>query len=72
MSDIINLHSSAADSQTVIQSQEDAELVEIANGILQDTRSSLANRTVMTMPIAQLATLGAGVATLLNHARGLF
>lgn len=41
------------------------ELTEIANGILVDTRSSIANKATMSMPIAQLATLGAGVASLL-------
>lgn len=64
MSNIINLHPTA-DKKTDIQPRHESELVEIADGILLDTRSSLANKTAMTMPIAQLATLGAGVASLL-------
>lgn len=64
MSNIINLHPTA-DKKTDIQPRHESKLVEIADGILLDTRSSLANKTAMTMPIAQLATLGAGVASLI-------
>ena len=64
MANIINLHPEA-DNHTDIQPCHEAELVEIADGILLDTRASLENKTAMTMPIAQLATLGAGVASLL-------
>lgn len=64
MSNIINLHPTA-DKKTDIQPRHESELVEIVDGILLETRSSLANKTAMTMPIAQLATLGAGVASLL-------
>lgn len=64
MADIIQLrHDSEAQLEN--QTSHDAELVEIADGILLDTRESLANKTAMTMPIAQLATLGAGAASLL-------
>jgi hypothetical protein len=64
MANIINLHP-VADTKTSIEPRNEAELVEIADGILLDTRASLENKTAMTMPIAQLATLGAGVASLL-------
>lgn len=64
MANIINLHPEA-NNHTEIQPCHEAELVEIADGILLDTRASLENKTAMTMPIAQLATLGAGVASLL-------
>lgn len=64
MADIINFHP-AAENNTDIQPCHEEELVEIADGILLDTRASLENKTAMTMPIAQLATLGAGVASLL-------
>ncbi|MBE6939229.1 MAG: hypothetical protein E7457_00100 [Ruminococcaceae bacterium] len=64
MANIINLHPEA-DNHTDLQPCHEAELVEIADGILLDTRASLENKTAMTMPIAQLATLGAGVASLL-------
>lgn len=64
MANIINLHPTA-DKKTDIQPRRESELAEIADGILLDTRSSLANKTALTMPIEQLATLGAGVASLL-------
>lgn len=64
MVNIISLNP-IAENNTDIQPCHEAELVEIADGILLDTRASLENKTAMTMPIAQLATLGAGVASLL-------
>lgn len=64
MANIINLHPET-DTHINPQPCHEAELVEIADGILLDTRASLENKTAMTMPIAQLATLGAGVASLL-------
>lgn len=64
MVNIISLNP-IAENNTDIQPCHEAELVEIADGILLDTRASLENKTSMTMPIAQLATLGAGVASLL-------
>ena len=63
MSEIIKFD--ASDMQTVPVEDRETELIEIANGILMDTRSSLNQKMVMTMPIAQLATLGAGVASLM-------
>lgn len=64
MANIINLNP-VTENKSDIQPCHEAELVEIADGILLDTRASLENKTAMTMPIAQLATLGAGVASLL-------
>lgn len=63
MSEIIEFKSS--DKQAEPVESRSTELVEIANGILMDTRASLDRKSVMTMPIAQLATLGAGVASLM-------
>ena len=40
-------------------------LVEIADGILFDTRTRIEDKQVISMPIAQLASLGEGVASLL-------
>lgn len=40
-------------------------LAEIAEGILFDTRACIEDKPVISMPIAQLATLGAGAASLL-------
>ena len=39
-------------------------LMEITEGLLLDTRSSLKNRKTMSVPIAELSTLGTGVASL--------
>ena len=49
--------------QEVIPHQ--ADLIEITNGILMDTRSELPAKALFSMPIAQLATLGAGVSSLI-------
>lgn len=62
MSEIIKFGSNGNQLPVAATNQE---LNEIANGILVDTRNSIANKTTMSMPIAQLATLGAGVASLL-------
>lgn len=62
MSEIINL-----DLVNKNQSMSDygVNLAELSNEILLDTRDSIENKTAVTMPIAQLATLGAGAASLL-------
>ncbi len=39
-------------------------LIEITEGLLLDTRSSLKNKKTMSVPIAELSTLGTGVASL--------
>lgn len=41
------------------------DLVEIADGILFEARANIWNKPVINMPISQLSTLGAGVASLL-------
>ena len=43
----------------------ETELIEVAEGILLDTRADLSDKQTISMPIAQFATLGAGVAALL-------
>lgn len=62
MSEIINL-----DPVNKNQSMCDygVNLAELSNKILLDTHDSIENKTAVTMPIAQLATLGAGAASLL-------
>lgn len=42
-----------------------ANLIEVTNGILMDTRSELLAKASFSMPIAQLATLGAGISSLI-------
>lgn len=49
--------------QEVIPHQ--ADIIEVTNGILMDVRSDLPEKVSFSMPIAQLATLGAGVSSLI-------
>lgn len=63
MSEIINLYPTDAASTTASHCNN-AELAEITNTILLETRASLENKIAMSMPIADLATLGAGVSSL--------
>ena len=42
-----------------------ADIIEVTNGILMDVRSELPEKVSFSMPIAQLATLGAGVSSLI-------
>ena len=58
MGEIINLNNS-----DIIPADENA-LQEITEGLLMDTRSFLDNKRTMSVPIAELSTLGAGVASL--------
>ena len=52
------------EEQEVIPHQ--ADIIEVTNGILMDVRSDLPEKaSVVSMPIAQLATLGAGVSSLI-------
>lgn len=50
-----------------MQSQNgcNVELAEIADGIFFDTRAHIEDKPVISMPIAEMATLGAGVKVLL-------
>lgn len=43
---------------------ESKDLMEITEGLLLDTKSSIENKKTMSVPIAELSTLGAGVASL--------
>ena len=42
-----------------------ADIIKVTNDILMDVRSELAEKATFNMPIAQLATLGAGVSSLI-------
>ena len=42
-----------------------ADIIEVTNGILMDVRSELPEQASFSIPIAQLATLGAGVSSLI-------
>lgn len=62
MGEIINLCNS---NQGIAPDVMDTDLVEVADGILFDTRANIAHKQVISLPIAELATLGAGVASLI-------
>ena len=68
MSNVIKLN--PAGENIVPEQQVDSEaLVEVFDDIVIDNHASLANKDVMSMPIAQLAKLGAGVASMLHTFR---
>lgn len=52
------------DSQVQQKNSCDTDLIKIADGILFDARANLRDKSVIRMPISQLSTLGAGVASL--------
>lgn len=54
---------SRLEGQEVIPHQ--ADTIEVTNGILMDVRSDITEKASFSMPIAQLATLGAGVSSLI-------
>lgn len=68
MSEIMKLYRTES-SQLEVEQNRDAKLAEIADGILLDTRASLENKTAISMPIARLVTLGAGVSSLVPALR---
>ena len=51
--------------QEMTLSEPETDLIRMSNDILLDTKASLANKRTISMPIAELATLGAGVSSLL-------
>ena len=63
VSEIININNSTNESSEIIRPE--TELVEIMEGVLLNTRADISKRTGLAMPIAQLATLGAGVSSLI-------
>jgi len=71
MGEIISLNSSngacANDSSQIIRTEND--LIEITDGILLDARTDISKKNTISMPIAQLATLGAGVSSLIPALR---
>lgn len=62
MREIVDIKSQ--ESQEVVLSHND--LIEITEDILLDTRADLQNEKSLSMPIAELATLGAGVSSLIT------
>ena len=59
MGDIIKINEDG-----LVPVEDSNDLMEITEGLLVDARSSLANKKTMSVPIAELSTLGAGVASL--------
>ena len=66
MSEIIEASKKESSVETV---QSDACLVKVTEGILTDTRTDISAVSSLSMPIAQLSTLGAGVSSLLPALR---
>lgn len=62
MTDIIKIpNSEIAPSEEI----NETALMEIADGLLFDARANIAEQKSISVPIAQLGTLGAGVSSLL-------
>ncbi len=62
MGEVINLNNSNEES---IDKKTQFDLVEISDNMLADVRTSVASKNTLSMPIAQIAALGAGVSSLL-------
>lgn len=61
MGDIINMNRS--EDAEVIRTEND--LIEITEGILLDAKTDITSKNTLSVPIAELATLGAGVSSLI-------
>lgn len=61
MSEIIELNT----SRDIVSAGGEAALTEVAHGLLADARTVLDGKNYISMPIAQLATLGGGVSSLI-------
>lgn len=59
MGDIVELS-----NEGIAPIDESKDLMEITEGLLLDTKSSIENKKTMSVPIAELSALGAGVASL--------
>lgn len=59
MGDIVELS-----NEGIAPIDESRDLMEITEGLLLDTKSSIENKKTMSVPIAELSALGAGVASL--------
>lgn len=70
MKNIINFNSSKLVAKDEVQMNENT-LLEITDGLLFDARADLSVQKTLSMPIAQLSSLGAGVASLLPSLRAV-
>ena len=61
MGDVIKMNSTGEVALVNVENT----LLEVTQGLLQDAHSTLDNRIIMSVPIAELATLGAGVSSLI-------
>ena len=66
MSEIIKMPASELTSSDEIN---ESTVMEIANGLLFDARSEIPEEKTLSVPLAQLTTLGAGVSSLLPALR---
>ena len=67
MGDIVEINNLKVTSSEKNESKND--LIQIAENLLLDTRTNIENFNTLSMPIAELATLGAGVSSLLPSLR---
>lgn len=65
MDNIIKFESNNSQELSPIPCDETNDLISITNNVLLDVRTDLSQRKSLSMPIARLSTLGAGVASLL-------
>ena len=71
MDNIIKMSNSKSEQSDIcpIPDENESILIQVADGILFDVRNDMSKINKITMPIAQLSTLGAGVASLLPSFR---
>lgn len=62
MGDIIDINVSG---QSLSQDRNGVDLIKVGEDILFDARATIGDKSTVSMPIAQLSALGAGVASLL-------
>ena len=65
MGEIINIQND--ENNEIVR--QDADLIKISESLLLDTKTDIAKCTSLSMPIAQLSTLGAGVSSLIPALR---
>lgn len=67
MDEIINLTNLDENNQEILPDtvRQSGDLIEVADNILLTVREDISQCKKMSMPIAQLSTLGAGVASML-------
>ncbi|MCI6466795.1 MAG: hypothetical protein MSA90_15185 [Faecalicatena sp.] len=65
MGEIVKINGFSENKHNDVIIRNEKELVEITDGILYDAKADVIGKRTMSVPIAQLATLGAGISSLL-------